>query len=273
MEPTVSRDERIARGKGARASVPRSSHAELPLSDRPDPLELLAEQGKTRLPELLPIRYGRMAVSPFGFFRGAPLVMAADLARTPITGIRAQLCGDAHLRNFGLFATPERNLVFDANDFDETLPGPWEWDLKRLVTSVELACREDGFAQGDRRSCLLDVSRAYRQAMAEFAHERNLEVWYAHMDAESALDQYRRLLDPKLLKRKKKAIAKARKRDSVHAFERLTHVADGERHILSRPPLLVPDRELMAEAGRERPAQELQDALASYTGTLAYNRQ
>jgi uncharacterized protein (DUF2252 family) len=273
MQPTVSRDERIAHGRAARASVPRSSHAELPLSGRPDPLELLAEQAKTRLPELLPIRYGRMAASPFGFFRGAALVMAVDLARTPITGIRAQLCGDAHLKNFGLFATPERNLVFDANDFDETLPGPWEWDLKRLVASVELACREDGFAESDRRSCVQGVARAYRQAMGEFARQRNLEVWYAHLDAQSALAQYRRLLQPKLLKRKKRAIAKARRRDSLHAFERLTQMVDGERHILSRPPLLVPDRELMDHAGAIRLEHDFQDAIGRYMGTLAYNRQ
>src|SRR5262245_64481345 len=158
MEPAISRAERVERGKSARAEVARSSHGELPLSKRPDPLKLLEEQSKTRLRELLPIRYGRMAASPFGFFRGAPVVMAADLANTPITGIRTQLCGDAHLQNFGLFATPERNLVFDVNDFDETLPGPWEWDLKRLAASVELACREDGFAGSDRRAC--EIGRA-----------------------------------------------------------------------------------------------------------------
>src|SRR5262249_42631723 len=160
----------------------------------------------------LPIRYGRMAASPFGFFRGAPLVMASDLSHTPITGLRTHLCGDAHLQNFGLFATPERNLVFDANDFDETLPGPWEWGLKRMAASVELACREDGFPGSDRRTCVRDTVRAYREAMADFAGQRNLEVWYAHMDSETAMNEYRRLLEPKLLKRKRKAIAKARKR-------------------------------------------------------------
>jgi uncharacterized protein (DUF2252 family) len=241
--------------------------------NRPDPLALLEEQGKSRLPELLPIRYGRMAASPFGFYRGAPLVMASDLAHTPITGMRTQLCGDAHLQNFGLFATPERNLVFDANDFDETLPGPWEWDLKRLAASVELACREDGFAGSDRRACVLDVVRAYREAMAEFTGLRNLEVWYAHMDAETAMSEYRRLLEPKLLKRKKKAIAKARKRDSVHAFERLTHIVNGERHILNRPPLLVPHRQLLGAAEGDQLEHEMEEMTVRYTGTLAYNRQ
>ena len=273
MEPTVSRDQRAARGKAARAKVPRSSHAELSLSSRRDPLKLLEEQAKTRLPQLLPIRYGRMAQSPFAFLRGAAVVMAADLAATPVTGIRTQLCGDAHLRNFGLFATPERNLVFDANDFDETLPGPWEWDLKRLVASVELAGREDGFSSRDRRGCVLDVARAYREAMAEFAALRNLEVWYAHLDARAAMDKYQRLLDPKLLKRKKQAIAKARQRDSLHAFERLTELARGQRRIISRPPLLVPVRDRANEAERQRVERELRDAIAHYTRTLPHDRQ
>jgi len=273
LEPTVSRDQRAARGKAARAKVPRSSHAELSLSSRRDPLKLLEEQAKTRLPQLLPIRYGRMAQSPFAFLRGAAVVMAADLAATPVTGIRTQLCGDAHLRNFGLFATPERNLVFDANDFDETLPGPWEWDLKRLVASVELAGREDGFSSRDRRGCVLDVARAYREAMAEFAALRNLEVWYAHLDARAAMDKYQRLLDPKLLKRKKQAIAKARQRDSLHAFERLTELARGQRRIISRPPLLVPVRDRANEAERQRVERELRDAIAHYTRTLPHDRQ
>ena len=273
MEPAISRDKRAAQGKSARKDVPRSSHAELTLSKRPDPLALLEGQATTRVPGLLPIRYGRMAASPFGFLRGAPVVMAADLAHTPSTGMRAQLCGDAHLQNFGLFASPERNLIFDVNDFDETLPGPWEWDLKRLVASVELASREDGFAPRDRRRCLLDVARAYREAMAEFAQQRNLEVWYAHLDAETAMDEYRRLLDRKLLKRKKKAIAEARRRDSLHAFERLTHLVNGERHIASRPPLLVPNEELQDTAGDEGLEHEIEDAIGGYTKTLPCNRQ
>src|SRR5262249_14930469 len=179
----------------------------------------------------------------------------------------------AHLQNFGLFATPERNLVFDANDFDETLAGPWEWDLKRLAASVELACREGGFAGSDRRACVLDVLRAYRGAMAEFAALRNLEVWYAHMDAETAMNEYRRLLEPKLLKRKKKAIAKARKRDSVHAFERLTHIVAGERHILNQPPLLVPHRELLGAAERDQLEHEIEEMTARCPATPAYHPQ
>jgi uncharacterized protein (DUF2252 family) len=273
LEPAISRDQRIARGKSARSAVPRSSHAELPLSKRRDPLKLLEQEAITRLPKLLPIRYGRMAQSPFTFVRGAAGVMAADLANTPTTGIRTQICGDAHLKNFGLFATPERNLVFDANDFDETLPGPWEWDLKRLVASVELAGREDGFSSRDRQSCVLDVARAYREAMAEFAQRRNLEVWYAYLDAAAAMDEYQRLLDLKLLKRKKEAIAKARQRDSLHAFERLTELVHGQRRIISRPPLLVPVREFVNQAERERIEHGLTDAIARYAGTLSHERQ
>jgi uncharacterized protein (DUF2252 family) len=273
MEPAVSRAQRIARGKSARTKAPRSSHAELPLSTRRDPLRLLEEQAKTRLPELLPIRYGRMARSPFAFVRGAAVVMAADLATTPATGIRTQLCGDAHLKNFGLFASPERNLVFDANDFDETLPGPWEWDLKRLVASVEVAGREDGFSPRDRRSCVLDVARAYRTAMAEFAEQRNLEVWYAHLDAGAAVDRYERLLDRRLLDRKKHAIAKARQRDSMHAFERLTELVRSQRRMITQPPLLVPARELLNKADRQRVEHELKDAIARYIQTLSPDRQ
>ena len=269
MKAVISRNERGARGKSARANVPRSSHAKLPTSNRLDPIALLEEQAKTRQPDLLPIRYGRMARSPFAFFRGAAAGMAADLAHTPTTGIRAQLCGDAHLNNFGLFASPERKLVFDANDFDETLPGPWEWDLKRLAASVELACRENSFNARDRLRCLLAMVGAYHDAMSAFARQRNLEVWYAHLDAETALDEYRRVLDPKLLRRKKKAIAKARQRDSVQAFERLTQIVDGECHIVSRPPLLVPARELTDRSGRPGLEHELEDAMVRYTRTLS----
>ncbi len=273
MKPTISRDERVARGKSARAEVPLASHAELPLSKRRNPLKLIEEQGKSRVPDLLPIRYGRMAESPFRYFRGAPVVMAADLAGTPASGLCAQLCGDAHLQNFGLFATPERNLVFDVNDFDETLPGPWEWDLKRLAASVELACREDGFGPRDRRRCLLDVGRAYREAMIEFARQRHLEVWYAHLDAARAMETYQRLLDRKLVERKRKAIVKARRRDSLRAFDRLTHLVDGERRFRSRPPLLVPLRELFDQASRARLEHELEEAIDRYARTLAPNTQ
>ncbi len=184
--PRLTREERVARGKRARAEVPRSSHAEFaPALDRPDPVELLQGDDASRVPELLPIRYGRMAVSAFTFFRGAALPMAADLAGTPRTGLVAQICGDAHLANFGLFASPERRLVFDINDFDETLPGPWEWDVKRLATSLEVAGRDNGYSTKQRRSIVLAAVAAYRKAMAGFAEKTALEVWYAHADEDA----------------------------------------------------------------------------------------
>src|SRR4051812_36160790 len=181
VRPT--REQRVARGKAARSEVPRESHAEfVPPAGRPDPVALLESQGSARVPELLPIRYGRMAVSPFTFFRGAALPMASDLARTPRTGIVVQACGDAHLSNFGLFASPERKLVFDINDFDETTPGPWEWDVKRLAASMEIAGRVNGFAGKESREIVLVTVAAYRKAMLAFAEQTALQVWYAHAD-------------------------------------------------------------------------------------------
>src|SRR5688572_10636013 len=179
--PHPTREERVARGKAARSEVPRSSHAGFtPAAGRPDPVTLLETQAAVRVPELVPIRYGRMAVSPFTFFRGAALPMASDLAGTPRTGLVVQACGDAHLANFGAFASPERNLVFDINDFDETLPGPWEWDVKRLATSLEIAGRSRNFAVKERRGIVLAAVGAYRRAMREFAGMDALAVWYAH---------------------------------------------------------------------------------------------
>ena len=178
--PHLSVEERAARGRAARAEVPRSSHAEFePASRRPDPVELLQSQAASRVPELVPIRYGRMLVSPFTFYRGAALIMAADLASTPSSGLRAQLCGDAHLSNFGVFASPERQLVFDVNDFDETLPGPWEWDVKRLAVSMEVAGRDNDYSDKQRRAIVLETVAGYREAMRGFAGMRALDVWYA----------------------------------------------------------------------------------------------
>ena len=187
MVPHFTPAERAARGKAARAEVPRSSQAEIEFRSAGIRSDLLEEQAATRVPELVPIRYGRMLVSPFAFYRGGALIMAADLARTPHSGLRVQLCGDAHLSNFGVFGSPERNLVFDINDFDETAPGPWEWDVKRLAASFAIAGRENGFSAKERRAVVLDTVRAYREAMAAFAGMRNLEVWYAHLSVEQAL--------------------------------------------------------------------------------------
>ena len=183
--PHLSVAERVARGKAARAEVPRADHAKFePPSTRADPVALLERQAKSRVPELVPIRYGRMLVSPFTFYRGAALIMANDLASTPRSGLTVQCCGDAHLSNFGVFASPERRLMFDVNDFDETLPGPWEWDVKRLAVSMLIAARDNGFRGKEQERIVLDTVGRYRTAMADFAGMNNLEVWYSHLDVE-----------------------------------------------------------------------------------------
>ena len=188
----LTAEERVARGKVARQNAPRTTHgAWEPASDRPDPIALLEEQAESRVPELVPIRYGRMLDSPFAFYRGAALVMAADLAATPRSGINVQLCGDAHLSNFGLFGSPERQILFDINDFDETLPGPWEWDVKRLAASVEVLGRERGFSPSDRRIMVMAGVREYRLVMRHAANLGTLEAWYDHMDVEQVMSWVR----------------------------------------------------------------------------------
>ncbi|HEY5097288.1 MAG TPA: DUF2252 family protein, partial [Acidimicrobiales bacterium] len=232
--------ERAEFGRQARAVVPRSSHGEwAPPAGRTDPLRILALQGTTRIPDLVPIRYGRMAASAFAYFRGAAAVMAADLAAEEQTGLQVQLCGDAHLSNFGGFASPERDLIFDVNDFDETLPGPWEWDVKRLAASLAIAGRNRGFSDKERAGVVLDAVAGYRTEMGKLASMRDLDVWYARMDIEKVLAE---LGDELGLSGKKgsgkhlskaravadKTLAKARTRDSMQALEKLTEVVDGE---------------------------------------------
>src|SRR5262245_33802465 len=241
-----TRGERAARGKAARAEVPRRVNGEWePSPHRPDPVDLLEEQAVSRVPELVPIRYGRMLASPFAFFRGGALLMATDLAATQTSGLRVQLCGDAHLSNFGVFGSPERNLVFDINDFDETAPGPWEWDVKRLAASFAVGGRERGFSDAERKTVVLDTVRSYREAMTKFAGMRNLEVWYADLKVEQALREFNAGVARKRVKKAEADIAKARTRDSMQAFEKLTHFVDGERRISSEPPLIVPIDELL----------------------------
>ena len=237
--------ERAARGKAARAEVPRAAHGSWEASPvRADPVELLEEQAKTRVEELVPIRYGRMLVSPFTFFRGAAYIMAADLAGTPRTGLHVQLCGDAHLSNFGVYAAPDRRLVFDTNDFDETLPGPFEWDVKRLVASFAVAGRDRGFDRKRRRAINLEVSRSYREAMAAFASMRTLELWYSRVDVEDIFARMSSEVSAKVVKRAERTEAKARTKDSLAAFKKLTRIVDGEPRIVSDPPLIVPISEL-----------------------------
>jgi len=221
----------------------------------------------------VPIRYGRMLASPFAFYRGGALIMAADLARTPNSGLRVQLCGDAHLSNFGVFGSPERTLVFDINDFDETAPGPWEWDVKRLAASFAIAGRENGFSEKERRAVVLDTVRAYREAMTAFAVVRNLELWYSHLPVEQAFAEFTAGVDPKRLKKAEADIAKSRTKDSMHAFEKLTHLVDGQPRIISDPPLIVPIDELTpAEAEREATMDELRALIRGYRRTLETDR-
>src|SRR4051795_8312294 len=225
-------DASLATRKDARSAAPRSSHADWqPADDLRDPVELLEEQGQKRVQELLPIRYGRMSASPFAFYRGAAYVMAFDLATTPQTGIRVQLCGDAHLSNFGGFASPERDLVFDLNDFDETLPGPWEWDVKRLAASLEVAARGNGFTAGRRHAIVQGSVREYRDAMHRFAGMKTLDIWYARIDEPALAELLQGEAKPKQARRFEKVVAKARTKDSARAFEKLATTVNGDVRI------------------------------------------
>ena len=271
--PHLSVAERVARGKAARQEVPRAGHALFePLSTRADPVELLERQAETRVPELVPIRYGRMLVSPFTFYRGAALLMANDLEATPRSGLTVQCCGDAHLSNFGVFASPERALVFDVNDFDETLPGPWEWDVKRLAVSMLIAARSNGFKAKEQDQIVLDTVGRYRTAMAEFAGMKDLDVWYSHLDIESAVQQYGSQFKPKLVKRADKQLAKARTKDSMTAFAKLTHVVDGKARIVDQSPLIVPMEQLAAGGERDEIVEGLHQLLRDYRDTLEFDR-
>jgi uncharacterized protein (DUF2252 family) len=238
--------ERAARGKAARSEVPRESHAAFePPAGRPDSVGLLEGQAKSRVPELIPIRRGRMMTSPFTFYRGAALPMASDLSHTPVSGFAVQACGDAHLSNFGIFGSAERRLVFDVNDFDETTPGPWEWDVKRLATSFEVADRGNGFGGKDRREIVMAVTASYRHALRGFAKQTNLDVWYARAD----IDQLRTHLNSQMNARQRKVVdkgmVKARARDNMEELAKLTHRLDGQLRIISDPPLLEPLTDLL----------------------------
>ena len=237
-------EDRVAQGRSARGAAPRSSHATLELGADRDPIALLEAQNAGRVPELVPIRYERMLASPLAFFRGAASVMAHDLSSPPSPGLRVQLSGDAHLLNFGGYASPERALVFDLNDFDETLPGPFEWDVKRLAASVEIAGRERGLGRSARSSAVVGVVRAYRDAMRKFARMGDLDLWYARLDAGAVEEILRAEHDRKLQRAFARGTAKARLNDSKRAFSKLTHEVDGKPRIVSDPPLIVPLAEL-----------------------------
>jgi uncharacterized protein (DUF2252 family) len=275
-------DDRRARGLEARDNAPLSSHAGwAPASDRPDPVGLLEEQDVTREPDLVPVRHGRMLVSPFTFYRGAAKIMAADLAATPTAGLQVQLCGDAHLSNFGAFASPERRLLFDVNDFDETLPGPFEYDVKRMAASFTIAARNNGFAKADTKAATLGSVTAYREAMAGFAQMGTLDIWYAHLDEEELLQGIRSAAkaatskkNAKAAKRAEKgaekAAAKARTRDSLQALSKLGELVDGQYRIVSQPPIVVPARELAATYGLSADEVEraIHEQFRGYRATL-----
>ena len=268
--PHLTPAERAARGKAARVEVPRTLQAEINFPRDRDPVALLEEQAVTRAPELVPIRYGRMLSSAFAFYRGGALIMATDLSRTPNSSIRTQLCGDAHLSNFGTFGSPERTLVFDINDFDETAPGPWEWDVKRLAASFAIAGRDNGFSRKERERAVLATAHSYRTAMTGFAAMRNLQVWYASMPMEHALREFKAGTDPKRLKKAEADLAKARTRDSMHSYEKLTHLVHGEPRIISDPPLIVPIVELFPPGkSRDQIENEIRDLFRGYRSTLA----
>jgi uncharacterized protein (DUF2252 family) len=288
-----SLDERLNLGMMARDRTPRSSHAGWsPAPDRPDPVSLLEEQDRTRERDLVPVRHGRMMASPFTFYRGAARIMAADLAGTPIAGLGVQLCGDAHLSNFGVFASPERRLMFDLNDFDETLPGPFEYDVKRMAASFVVAARNNGFAKADARVAARASVTAYREAIAGFAQLPTMDIWYAHMPEDQLVEFIQdavtevakeekkakkatdRTLAKEVAKRAQKNLAKAHTRDSVQALSKLAEVVDGQYRIVSQPPVIIPARDLSATFGLSPDGviPALHDQFHAYRATLQEDR-
>jgi uncharacterized protein (DUF2252 family) len=265
--------ERAARGKAARRELPRSAHGPWePVPRRVDPVDLLEEQAETRLPELGATRYGRMLVSPFAFFRGGAYLMASDLADGPRTGLHAQLCGDAHLSNFGVFAAPDRRLVFSINDFDETLQGPFEWDVKRLAASFTVAGRDRGFADAINRSVVMATVREYREAMARFARMRNIDLWYTRLDVTSILDQLGGGMSRKQVKRVQSHLAKARTKDSLRALSKLCRVIEGEIRIVGNHPIVTPIEDVMPGAEQEHLKDVVRRMIRAYARTLPHDR-
>ena len=265
--------ERAAHGKAARAEVSRSSHGNWEASPaRPDPIALLEEQASTRVPELVPIRYGRMLTSPFAFYRGAAYIMAADLSHTPRSGLRVQLCGDAHLSNFGVFAAPDRRMVFSINDFDETLPGPFEWDVKRLFASFAVAGRALGFTEGQRRAAVLAGARSYRETMRDFGSMRTMDIWYSRLEMQTMLERWGGTAGRRRIEKTERSVAKAQTKDSLKAFGKLTEVVDGRRRIVSDPPLIVPIEDLLPPVTHDRLVHTFRALLRSYRRTLPRDR-
>jgi uncharacterized protein (DUF2252 family) len=278
--PHLNAEESKAKGKQARVNCARDSHAEFePGADRPDPVELLESQAPTRVPDLIPIRYGRMLVSPFTFFRGAALVMASDLSKTPRSGLNAQICGDAHLSNFGVFGSPERQLVFDCNDFDETLPGPWEWDVKRLAASIVVAARNLGFSKANRLEAIIRLGQRYREVMRTMAAMSNLEVWYSRVETQGLVDTLKQQAvssgsrsDARVASVASKTTSKALTKDSMRALNKLTRVVDGQRRIVSDPPLIVPLEELYPGEETDQHESVFREVIRRYRQSLPTDR-
>jgi uncharacterized protein (DUF2252 family) len=298
----TSVDERTAKGREAAAVTPPSIHSGWkPAQDRPDPVALLEAQNLTREQDLVPVRHGRMMVSPFTFYRGAAKIMAADLAETPVAGFHAQLCGDAHLSNFGVFASPERRLLFDLNDFDETLPGPIEYDVKRMAASFTIAARNNAFSKADTRAATMASATAYREAMAEFARMRTMDIWYASMDEDEITRSVRGAVaetkekekedkgkkgkkekkektDLRLAERAaqtaEKTREKAHTRDSLQALSKLGEMVDGKYRIVSQPPVIIPLRDLAAAFGlsAEEAEHAIREQFRAYRATLQEDR-
>jgi uncharacterized protein (DUF2252 family) len=266
---TLQSGESAERGREARGTAPRSAHGDwAPAPDRPDPVAVLTDQAASRVQELVPIRYGRMLVSPFTFYRGAAAIMATDLSRTPDSGIVVQACGDAHISNFGGFAAPDRRLIFGPNDFDETLPGPWEWDVKRLAASAEIAGRDVGLAPDRRGWIVRDCVREYREGMRAFARESHLDVWYERLNASELVDRFGGRLGAKGRIEFAKPFARARRKTSLRAVRKLTERVDGELRFRSVPPLLVPLRELLDPADAHDQADWVRGLLEEYAASL-----
>jgi uncharacterized protein (DUF2252 family) len=271
--PHFTVSERVARGRAARAELPRSIHAGWePAPLRRNPIELLEEQAQTRLPELIPIRYGRMLESSFAFYRGGAFLMAADLAAGPRTGLHAQLCGDAHLSNFGVFAAPDRRLVFSISDFDETLHGPFEWDVKRLAASFAVAGREFRYDEGTRRAMVMDSVREYRQAMASFATMRNLDVWYTRLDVAGSIAGFRSGASPKKVRQLQSKIAPTRTKDAMRALAKLCMSVDGELRFVARPPLITRIEDVLPGAEKEHFEHTIRNMIATYSHSLPGDR-
>jgi uncharacterized protein (DUF2252 family) len=270
LPAVLTPSERQASGKSARRRAPRSVQARWePVPDRPDAVEILTQQDRTRVPELIAIRHGRMLASPFAFYRGAAAIMAKDLAATPRSGLDVQLCGDAHLSNFGIFAAPDRSLIFDINDFDETFPGPFEWDVKRLAASFAVAGRELGFKKAERREGISAAVRNYREEMRRLAGERSIDVWYERLGIE-AIERYRDQVGERDQRKFDKGIAKAQSKDSLRALAKLTSRNGDDLRIISDPPLIVPLEEVVrADGGNlEDVETRMADLVEQYRGTL-----